>query len=291
MSQPIDPIIKLFPKNSRSWEIFLWFNFSALFSGKFWIFLITERNFNIKFLPEYYTSILMGIITLLMPLLFWLINGKLPLESLRSRAKKKPKGMDYNIQSRKDIHIYTDQSAEHEETEQKTATSILESFASESTALSNSLFNRSGIYLFIGTLIAVVGVLFFSFQSITVIEKESIDLSTVILLLAPKTGILIFIELIAFFFLKQYRSAMDEHRYFESIKRERQRAYVITLLLHQEDTRISIEKYIEACGFNRECGKLKTGETTEIIESKKLDSEEIKLVENILATIRKSANK
>lgn len=290
MSHFLNPRIKIFRKNARSWEKFLWFILAGLFSGRFWIFIIEAGSFNPKSLSDFYTSILTGFITLLIPLLFWLINGQLPIESLRSRAKNK-KNMVYNIDSSKDIHIYAEQAAAQEETEARTAISILKLFASESAALSNSLYRRSGIYLFIGTLIAVVGVLFFSFQNITVSSEESIDMSTVIVMLAPKTGILIFIELIAFFFLKQYRSAMDEHRYFESIKRERQRAYVITLLLQQEGTNISIEKYVKACGFNREHGKLKTGETTEIIESKKLDSEEIKLVENILATIRKSASK
>jgi len=288
MNHFLTPIISLFPKSAKNWEILLWILLSGLFSGRFWIFCL-QIGFHPKHLAEFYTSILSGIITLLVPLIYWLINGQLPIESLRQRIKGK-KNVVYNIESAKDVYINTDQEKvpSPKVISPRTASDLLKDYASESAILANSLFRRSGLYLFIGTIIAVVGVLFFSFQSISSSEQTT---SSVILMLAPKVSILIFIEFIAFFFLKQYRSAMDEHRYYESIKRERQRAYVITILLQEENKQISIEKYVEACGFNKEHGKLKKDETTEILESNKLASEEIRLVEKILAVIRKSANK
>ena len=79
MSHILNPIIRLFPNNARSWEILLWFILAGLFSGRFWIFILQEGYFNPKYLPDFYTSILTGIVTLLIPLLFWLVNGQLPL--------------------------------------------------------------------------------------------------------------------------------------------------------------------------------------------------------------------
>jgi hypothetical protein len=50
----------------------------------------------------------------------------------------------------------------------------------------------------------------------------------------PRFGILFFIETIAFFFLRQYRTAMDEYRYFEAIKRKREENFVLLCLLASE---------------------------------------------------------
>ncbi len=42
------------------------------------------------------------------------------------------------------------------------------------------------------------------------------------LVLLPGFGILFFIEFVAFFFLRQYRSALDEFRYYDAIRRNRE---------------------------------------------------------------------
>jgi len=290
MKHTINKIIDFFPKTPKNWEILLWTILSFVFSGDFWIFILKKGYVNSSMIEEFYTSIQFAIITLLIPLIYWLINGRLPLESIK-QVLKKTSSTIYNIQSTNDVHFYSDKSNSTQNNDPKNdspikATDILEKYAVESSVIANNLFRRSGLYLFIGTIIAIIGVLFFSFQGFSFSEKN--DTLSIFLALAPRFGILIFIELIAFFFLKQYRFAMDEHRYFEAVKRERQRAYAITSLLQQDNTQISIDKYIDACGFNREFGKLKKDESTEIIESKKISSEEIKLVEKILATIRRS---
>lgn len=286
MSLIVEKIANLFPKKANSWEILLWVVVAVILSGQFWITLFCHGYINIKDLQYFYTSIVSGVITILIPLIFWLANGKLPLEALRNRYRGIAPNSKYNIQSEKNLYInYKDDEKEDSDITE-TALAILKVNAVESSLLASNLFRRSGLYLFIGTFIAVVGVLIFSYQGIY-ISRES-DLTALIISLAPRAGILIFIELIAFFFLKQYKAAMDEHRYFEAVKRERQRAYAITTLLSEDGTKVELLKYVEACGYNREFGKLKQGESTEIIEGKKLQDEELKLIEKVLAAIRKN---
>lgn len=70
-------------------------------------------------------------------------------------------------------------------------------------------------------------------------SKESLDgdilsiLGVRFLEYLPRFGILFFIEYIAFFFLKQYRILMEEYRYYESIKRQRQDVLSVYLLIQE----------------------------------------------------------
>lgn len=285
MSLFLENITNLFPRKANSWEILLWIVLAVILSGQFWITLFCYGYIDIKDLQRYYTSIVSGVITVLIPLIFWLVNGKLPLEAIRNRSKGIVANTTYNIQSDKDVFINQKKEEKEDDINIGTALEILKINAVESSLLASNLYRRSGLYLFIGTFIAVVGVLIFSYQGFYITGEE--DLTRLVISLAPRAGILIFIELIAFFFLKQYKAAMDEHRYFEAVKRERQRAYAITTLLSEEGTKVELLKYVEACGYNREFGKLKQGESTEMLEGKRLQDEELKLIEKVLAAIRK----
>jgi hypothetical protein len=55
----------------------------------------------------------------------------------------------------------------------------------------------------------------------------------------PRIGILVFIEIIALFFLKQYQAMREEYRYFEAIRRSREDAAF--LLSYIEEKKIAVE--------------------------------------------------
>lgn len=93
--------------------------------------------------------------------------------------------------------------------------------AEESKANAERLFKRSSYSLIVGGVIAFSGVLIFHILNSNINYNEFTDLFHFFGLI-PRFGILFFIEYVAFFFLKQYRVLMEEYRYYEAIKRDRQ---------------------------------------------------------------------
>ena len=116
---------------------------------------------------------------------------------------------------------------------------------------SERIFNRSGVYLLLGSVIAIVGVVFFSMDRISF--PGGIDLAAAIMWILPHFGVLFFIELIAFFFLRQYRAALDEYRYYERILRSREEALLAYLVIEASDDRSSL---LEAVKSDRKSTRL-----------------------------------
>lgn len=75
-------------------------------------------------------------------------------------------------------------------------------------------------------------------------SQEATDLTSRLLQILPRFGVLFFIEYIAFFFLKQYRILMEGYRYYEAIKRERQDILSVYLLIKEYDNNPEIQKTI-----------------------------------------------
>jgi hypothetical protein len=168
MSLSFENITNLFPRKANSWEILLWVVLAIILSGQFWLNFLGYGSISFKDIQQFYTSIIAGVITLLLPLIFWLVNGKLPLESIRNRSKGHESNTVYNISSGEAVYINQEKQTEDDIRAVISAINILQQNAAESTELATNLYRRSGLYLFIGTFIAVIGVLIFSFQGIKI---------------------------------------------------------------------------------------------------------------------------
>lgn len=153
-----------------------------------------------------------------------------------------------------------------------------------SRQLAKSIYSRSGVYLLIGVLIAFSGLVFFYLQT-TITNRP--DATSLLIALAPNFGILFFIEFIALFFLKQYKSAMDEFRYYESLQRSREETLALVKLIKESGEILNIYELIEKCGFRSTSEKLETGQTTELLESKKLNKDEAEIFSKILDIVGK----
>ncbi|ELJ8534945.1 hypothetical protein RUK86_003394 [Vibrio cholerae] len=272
-------------------EVYLWMFFAALVGGRviLQVVLNPKGGVYLEDVQFYYYDILVMSLVLLFPLLFSQIFGKLPFEYLRYRRAS-------NLIQQKESSVSINASAEEKEVINQqislgdTALEQMQKLAKSSKEISEGLYTRAGVYLFIGVIIAFSGLAFFYIETakgvgINTPAETAISSSSSLLLMAPKFGILFFIEMVAFFFLRQYREAMDEYRYYESIKRKREENLVLMQLNSENDVPMSISDLLEKTAFYSDHKNLKAGETTEIIESRKLSSNEIALMEKMLATM------
>lgn len=166
------------------------------------------------------------IVSFLIPFLFKLVFSRFPLEYLREKYLKHGNNIDSDFYR---YLIY-----DNELNTQK----ILLNDIIESKNNADRLFSQSRSYLFVGCVISIFGVIIFFFlnnYAIKITEEQSFNFSDFIWIklieYLPRFGILFFIEYIAFFFLKQYRILMEEYRYYEAIKRERQDILSVYLIL------------------------------------------------------------
>ena len=116
--------------------------------------------------------------------------------------------------------------------------------------------------------------------------------------LIQRLSVLISIEVLAGFFLRQYRIALEDFRYYETITRRREAALIAFLVhtdFHDDDKLHELAKELmRVPGF----GVLKSGETTAILESSKTSQNEFSallaplfsLVTETKASVEKVAN-
>jgi hypothetical protein len=273
-------------------EIGAWLLVAVLIMGRFLIKLAASTMPVYYLLTEHYSGVLLAILVAMFPVLFKLTFGLLPIESVQQLAASR-------WGERRD-------DPQQVEATPPTAEGLMRVYAERSDHIAHGLYRRAGVYLMLGVMIAFSGLFFFYVQTNALQEQELKKLEiekargssgagekqsagAVLLItvaaLAPRFGILFFIEFIAFFFLRQYRGAMDEFRYFEGVKRSREEMRAVLVLAAQPAAGIDIGKLIESGRFFSTSGKLAAGETTELIETRKLSRDELVLFEQIIAAI------
>ena len=94
-----------------------------------------------------------------------------------------------------------------------------------------------------------------------------------------------FIEFIAFFFLRQYRAAMDEFRYFDAVRRSREENLVILKMFAENSEIVSTKDVLSAMKIYSQAGRLQKDETTDILESRKMQKDEIVVFEKLVDAI------
>lgn len=268
-------------------EMTIWYIISIVISGRILISLLNEKSFNnrIEIIQANYSYIIISLILLIFPFIFKSIFDALPLEILRIRRMTVEQRAAYR--GRGNIRILSNSPQTHPcppetpnnsappHTTQSTDPSLvaLHLQAEHSRALASKIFNRAGVYLLVGALTAFSGLAFFYIQAPT--QSVNPDISSIIVNLAPKFGILFFIEFIAFFFLRQYRGAMDEFRYYESLQRSREEMIFSYNALKNIDDDLAFSEAIRSSLFTSKALSLSPGHTTENIEMRKLESNEL----------------
>ncbi|PIF60056.1 hypothetical protein [Flavobacterium sp. 2] len=292
-------ITGIFVRTKRLMEIYIWLFISLLVGGRpFYWGVIRGKAYYEDFFMNFYIEILFAILVFLFPFLFNLIYTEFPFEFLRNKRRgnhvfielkddEKSSKIDFTVENEKST-ISTGEGSQKLKKEEI----LLENYLFRSKEIADKLYSRAGAYLLIGCLIAFVGVLFFYFQttnlhnSLTPILK---DLTTgrILFEYLPRIGTLVFVEAIAFFFLKQYRTTMEEFRYYEAIKRQRENQLTILgFFKDYEDSPDRFEKLINSLDFSDNPNKLSKGDSNTIIETSKVDTKDFEVIDKFVELLK-----
>lgn len=215
-----------------------------------------------------YYKFLLAIIIGLFPILFRLIFYSLPLEYIRDR-KNSPR--EIRIENSNNIQVTIANEKDDDVNEKDFAIYCIR----ESEKISERIFSRSGVYLLVGCLIAFVGVAIF-YSPFYGQLQQGIDWKTTLLNYLPRFGALFLVEFIAFFFLKQYRIMLEEYRYYEAIKRNRQDNYNIVELVRLYEEKPDLLKSILASISNEyPTEKMNKEEVSKILEVEKTVNQDL----------------
>lgn len=266
-------------------EIYTWLVAGIVISFSIWGFNFDDDSILFKI-----TSFSLGFV--FFPLVFKLVFSKLPIEYIRFKflvdKSKLPNIVidamidpDYDLKSRM----------------------FLAHNVQECKMNSERLFSQSRIYLLFGCFIALGGVVVFFYlgngsvwgkylDEIMLNNKFSSVLGLKIMEYLPRFGILFFIEYIAFFFLKQYRILMEEYRYYESIKRQRQDVLSLYLLIQEYSNNPEILNIIVDY-IDRHSTNVPKMTSSDKIKAEKIVNADFDLISKITSMIQaiKSSNK
>jgi hypothetical protein len=167
-----------------------------------------------------------------------------------------------------------------------------ESYIARSQTATRSAQGRPNALLFIGGIVSFSGLIFFfltlpgshltsfSISGVSVAIPESTtpvsqatsgNLWTSLIQNLPRLLMLAFIQVLAGFFLRQYRAAMEDFRYYEAVLRNREAQYLAFLIRktvdHSTPKGKSLIIYSNDLMKEREFGVLRQGQTTASLAS------------------------
>ncbi len=275
-------------------EILLWFIIGLFASWNLWLdlWIYIGKDPILVILRANSGAIGLMIISYFIPIIYYLIFGNWPIRAIREYRKIRLSTLPFRPRDQKACDpTYNDERAfnnietlNNNKYESATADELLTLFSLSSGILAKNIFRRAGVYLLIGVIIAFIGLAFFYSQTNKTNDVNN-DTTNLLMSYGPRFGILFFIEFVAFFFLRQYKSAMDEFRYYEAIKRNREENLALIRFAKERKEEVDIFELIKNSKFYSDAGKLEKGETTEILESKKLQKDEIAIFEKIIESV------
>lgn len=299
----ITDIIRIFKnsldKSKLEWIIYLFI--ALILNFNFFIDLGLQDDhkpfnddFKIARLIDYHSlKIITGGIILIFPIIYKLIFEVLPIKGIGiwiKEARKKEK-IQSEIRNTKKTEINVKRT-DIPVLENKPSSKLdyMEQLAENAEKFAKKLFLRSGVYLLIGSMIALIGITYFSLQRFDILENEKT--TEIFLSYLPRFGALFFIEFIAFFFLKQYRVTMEDYKYYETIKRQYEyNLFKLKFLLQENENKTEItDKILNSLDFELIPNKLSSNQSTEYLESKKYSNEELKIFEKIIENIKPTKN-
>jgi heme/copper-type cytochrome/quinol oxidase subunit 2 len=279
--------VDIFVSNYRGWinilELILW----VVILGKIFSPDVNEyHEFKYGFSLEYMWWKIPAIVKIaffwLLPLAFTMVYQVSPIFIAVLRAfsiRLSPTISEYVANQRAEVK------ALEKPTKNDLADKYLQSLVYTSSSLSRDIYSRGNVYILFGVIFSIVGVAFFYSQVHAV--KFDGNLITTLLTLAPNFGVLLFIEFISFFFLKQYRATMDDFRYYEAIKRSREETLAVIKLLAIKENDIDYLSILDKLKFSSDVGKLNNGQTTELLEARKYNKNEMELFGKIIEALTK----
>jgi hypothetical protein len=263
-------------------EFTLFLLIGVWFSRQFWI-VLSGKGVNEAFLREG-ASLIVGITIALFPTISRLLYGKSILLLVVARLVKLVAiRVPWEPIDDADALVIVPESSDGVRNDllpsaQDTLEHLLKFYA-RSQELAAGALRRSIFHLLLGGLVGLIGLVFFyatlpatpvtAVNDFVGLHPEAV-LLVKLAVSVPRIAILVFIEVTAGFFLKQYGPAMEEFRYYEAIVRQREALILVYRIGSSRPgpNRLLIE-FSKSLLTTQPVGVLRKGETTINLEAQR----------------------
>lgn len=163
----------------------------------------------------------------------------------------------------------------------------------------NDYSRRPNALLMVGGFVALLGLAFFFFTlpstAVLPSEIQQKDLMRMMIDISPRLLMLLFIQILAGFFLKQHRAAIEDFRYYESIHRLREDMFASYLIKKNYGNKQDVSKITDELLKDRRLHIIKKGEILSSQDVYRSEANEMQgLAEkllNLIKTEKKAADK
>lgn len=152
----------------------------------------------------------------------------------------------------------------------ETVNSILQSSSVAAAKLADKMERRINTHLILGVLVGFAG-LFVWYYSFFIVALPSAPNQEWWVHLVPRITILLFIELLAGFFLRQYRIGVEDLKYFLELQRRANANRIAYSIFNTLDDRDAMGRFASALLEAKSDTTLQTGQTTTVLEAMKLE--------------------
>jgi hypothetical protein len=210
-------------------------------------------------------------------------------EALQAKPPTNSREQSPDVAERVDVRV----SPESISKQSASIETLLRRTASSAGQLADRMERRTNSYLILGVGVGIVGlaVWYFGFSHVEINSGWDLVRHAI-----PRLTILVFVELMAGYFLQQYRVGVEDFKYFLNLKREAEYARVAYRIFKDADDGKGLAKLATLfTSWNSFDTRIKKGETTTAIET--LKSQEnitlaaLKMISDQLPQVVKAAKK
>lgn len=140
-----------------------------------------------------------------------------------------------------------------EATKRLDARDLLALYAERTSKVTKRIYARAGIFLLVAVTISIVGITYF-YHGIRDLPQAT-DYMDHVFGLLPSLGVLVLIELVALLFLRQHRAAMEDFRYFDAVRREREDKLIVLKMFAENASKVSTADVLDAMGIYVQTGR------------------------------------
>jgi hypothetical protein len=156
----------------------------------------------------------------------------------------------------------------------------------------NRMEKRTNTYMIVGVGMGFLGMFFWfwSFRTVLALPTTLVGFAEMAI---PRVTILVFIELLAGFFLRQYRIGVEDFKYFFEIEQRAAWKRISYSILSNQKGSKGLQAFATSLAIDFSITKLKSGESTPTLEALKAEGnmalDAMKVVSNAVQEVAKSA--
>lgn len=170
---------------------------------------------------------------------------------------------------RVDEQIPATSACQEETIKEPTSNELFEILSERTTSFTNKLEQKTNTYLYLGVIIGMSGLGIWVWRLSNL--PRAATFTEFVQQVLPRVTILLFVELLAGFFLRQYRIGIEDFKYLFEIEQRIRAKQIAIAILRDESSNVAMQQFAATLGESSLGTVLKKDESTSSLEAQKAE--------------------